>query len=354
MKNERTYFVGLDLHKDYSTVTVLNQEGHELDQRNIPNDEEDFTLYFRQWEGKVKLAVEATYNWYWAVDLLQRLGMEVTLAHPYKTRIIGEAKVKTDKIDSRILAQLLKADFLPTAYITNPKTRDEREWLRHRIFLVQIQTRIKMRIHCLIDKYNIRHDYSDLFSKDGIRFLESLVLPEKTKHCLMNLLETLAHLQKTLGQVGNEIHASAKEDEEAKRLESIPGIGYFSALLILREIGTVERFPSVKKLIAYSGLAPGLSSSGGKTYSRGITKEGNKYLRWILIQAASSIIRSKKDRRLMRLYTRIQHRRNSKIAKVALAKEILTIAYFMLRKKESYDPMKLQGQNDRRAILNGV
>ena len=200
----------------------------------------------------------------------------------------------------------------------------------------------------------MKHDFSDLFSKEGVHFLESLVLPERTKQCLLSLLETLSHLQKVLGEIRNEIHAAAKEDEDAKLLETIPGIGYFSALLILKEIGTVERFPSAKKLVSYSGLAPGISSSGGKTYSRGITKEGNKYLRWILIQAASSVIRSKKDRRLMRLYTRIQYRRNSKIAKVALAKEILNIAYFILKKKEPYDSMRLCKPNDQRAILNGV
>lgn len=354
MKDERTYFVGIDLHKEYSTITVLDEEGNEIDQRNIPNDAEDFTLYLKPWKGKIKVALEATYNWYWLVDLLQRLGCEVKLAHPYKTRIIGEAKVKTDKIDSRILAQLLRADFLPTSFIADPKTRDDREWLRHRIYLVRLQTSVKMRLHCLIDKHNIRHDFSDLFSKDGIAFLKSLELPEQTQKSLEGLLRTLDFLHKELGPIRNEIIASAKENEEARLLESIPGIGYFSALLFLKEIGTVERFPSAKKLAAYTGLVPGVSASGGKTHSRGITKEGNKYLRWLLIQAASSVVRHKKDRRLMSLYSRVQHRKNSKIAKVAVAKELLTIAYFILKRREPYNPLRLYLSNDRRVILNGV
>lgn len=354
MKEERTYFMGIDLHKEYSAVTVLDETGNEIDQRNLANDPENFTLYLKRWEGKIKVALEATYNWYWLVDLLQRLGAEVKLAHPYKTRIIGEAKVKTDKIDSRILAQLLRADFLPTSFIADPKTRDEREWLRHRIYLVRLQTSVKVRLHCLIDKYNIRHDFSDLFSKDGIAFLKSLKLPEQTQRSLEGLLRTLEFLQGELRPIRNEIQASAKEDEEARLLESLPGFGYFSSLLFLKEIGTIERFASPKKLVSYSGLAPGISSSGGKSYSRGITKQGNKYLRWILIQAASSVVRTKKDRRLMRLYSRVQHRKNSKIAKVALAKELLMIAYFILKRREPYDPMRLYLSNNRRAILNGV
>ena len=354
MKEERTYYVGIDLHKQYCTVTVLDEAGNELDQRNIPNDAEDFTIYFKQWEGKIKAALEATYNWYGLVDLLQRLGVEMKLAHPYKTRIIGEAKVKTDKIDSRILAQLLRADFLPTSFIADPKTRDDREWLRHRIYLVRIQTSIKMRIHCLIDKYNIRHDFSDLFGKEGIEFLKSLKLPERTQRSLEGLLRVLEFLREELRPIRNEIIASAKEEEAARLLESLPGFGYFSALLFLKEIGTIERFPSAKKLAAYSGLVPGISSSGGKTQTRGITKQGNKYLRWILIQAASSVVRTKKDRRLMGLYSRIQHRKNSKIAKVAVAKELVTIAYFILKHREPYDPMRLYLQNNRRAILNRV
>lgn len=353
MKDERTYFVGIDLHKEYSTITVLDEAGNAIDQRNLPNDAEDFTLYFNQWKGKIKIALEATYNWYWLVDLLQRLGAEVKLANPYKTRIIGEAKVKTDKIDSRILAQLLRADFLPTSFIADPKMRDEREWLRHRIYLVRLQTSIKMRIHCLIDKYNIRHDFSDLFSKAGVEFLKSLSLPERTAGCLEGLLRTLEFLQEELRPIRNDLIASAKEDGEAKLLESLPGFGYFSALLFLKEIGTIERFPAAGKLAAYSGLVPGISSSGGKTQTRGITKEGNKYLRWILIQAASSVIRTKKDRRLMNLYSRVQRRKNSKIAKVALAKELLTLAYFILKNREPYDPMRLY-RNNRRVILNGV
>jgi len=354
MKDERTYFVGIDLHKDYSTITVLGETGDEIDQQNIPNDAEDFTLYFKRWEGKIKVALEATYNWYWLVDLLQRLGAEVKLANPYKTRIIGEAKVKTDKIDSRILAQLLRADFLPTSYIADPRIRDEREWLRHRIYLVRLQTSVKMRIHCLIDKYNLRHNFSDLFSKPGIEFLKSLSLPERTAKCLEGLLRTLEFLHEELRPIRNEMIASVKEDEEAKLLESLPGVGYFSALLFLKEIGTIERFPSAKKLAAYSGLVPGISSSGGKTQMHGITKQGNKYLRWILIQAASSVVRTKKDRRLMSLYSRVQHRKNSKIAKVAVAKELLTLAYFILKNREPYDPKRLYRANDRRVILNEV
>ena len=353
MKDQRTYFVGIDLHKDYSTITVLDEAGNELDQTDVPNDAEDFTIYFKQWEGKMKVALEATYNWYWLVDLLQRLGLEVKLAHPYKTRIIGEAKVKTDKIDSRILAQLLRADFLPTSFIADPKMRDDREWLRHRIYLVRLQTSVKTRIHCLVDKYNIRHGFSDLFGKEGIAFLHSLSFPERTQKCLEGLLRTLGYLQEELRPLRNEIIASGKEDEEARLLESLPGFGYFSSLLLLKEIGTVERFASPKKLVSYSGLAPGISSSGGKSYGKGITKQGNKYLRWLLIQAASSVVRTKKDRRLMGLYSRVQHRKNSKIAKVAVAKELLTIAYFILKHREPYDPMRLY-RNDRRAILNGV
>ena len=354
VNDQRTFYIGIDLHKSFSTVTVLDETGGELDQRNLANDEEDFTLYFRQWEGQIRVALEATFNWYWLVDLLQRLGADVKLANPYKTRIIGEAKVKTDKIDSRILAQLLRADFLPTSYIASPRNRDEREWLRHRIYLVRLQTSIKMRIHCLIDKFNIRHSFTNLFCKNGMSFLKSLALPEHTQRSLQSLLDVYQAIHDELNEIRNEIMASAREDEDAKLLESIPGIGYFSALLLLKEMGTIERFSSPKRLVAYSGLAPGISSSGGKTRTKGITKEGNKYIRWILIQAASSVVRHKKDQRLMRLYRRVQYRRNTKIAKVAVAKEILTFVYFILKRREPYDPKRLFIQNTRRAILNGV
>lgn len=331
-------YIGWDLHKRYSYVTIRDPLGRKTEQRTIPNTEDNISTFLGTLQGKSKLAFEATYNWYWFSDLLEELGVEHVMAHPYKTKIIGESKVKTDKIDSDVLAQLLRADFLPTSYILDRESRDQREQLRYRIYLVSIQTAMKCKIQCILDKYNIVHGFKDLFCKGGLEFIRDVKLPPKTLEVLKGLLENLSRLKEEIAHIDKKITATAKEDEFACIVETIPGMGYYSALLLLKEIGDFCRFSNVGRIISFSGLIPSESSSGGKTYKKGITHQGNKYIRWVLVQAASAAIRSGKDRRLMRIYNRVKYKKNHAVAKVAVAKEILSIAYYLIKYKQRYNP----------------
>jgi len=352
--DEQLSYCGIDLHKKYCFITILTQDGEVRQETKLPNDEVQITALFQQIQGKKKIAIEATYNWEWLVDLLQGIGCEVHLANPFKVRIIAEAKIKTDKIDARVLANLLRLDYLPTAYIANQETRGYREYLRGRLFIVHMRTAVKNRIHQILDKRNIVHGYSDLFGTKGQTFLRTLSLPEKTQKTLDTLLDIENFIKGRLSEVKNEIYLTTRQDQIAKLLMTIPGIGQLSALMILHEVGDFNRFSSAKKLAAYAGLVPRLHSSGKRTYSGGITKEGNKFLRWIMIQAAASVVRHKKDYRLMRLYQRICHKKNFQIAVVALAKEMLTIAYHMVQRNQVYNPNALRDQFQSQGILNRV
>ena len=337
-------FAGIDLHEKFCFITVMDKEGQVLKEGKVFNEENEILLFFKDFKTPIEAAVEATYNWYWLVDLLEEMGIEVNLANPYKTKIIGESKTKTDKIDARALANLLRMNYLPTCYIADKMIRDNREYLRNRIFLVQMQTAVKNRIHCLLDKHNIPSSQTDLFGKRGLEFLKTLSFQEKTQKALEALLETFESLHGQIHQMNKDIKLSSRENETAQILETIPGIGPLSALMLIYEIGDFHRFPSVKKLVAYSGIFSSTYSSGGKTHHGPITKQGNKYLRWILIQAASAVVCSGKDKRLLKLYHRIKFKKNHGVAKVALAKELLTIAYFLVKKKETYNPNILSNQ----------
>ena len=331
-------FAGIDLHEKFCFITVMDKEGQILKEGKVFNEGSEILLFFKEFKTPLKAAVEATYNWYWLVDFLEEMGIDVSLANPYKTRIIAESKTKTDKIDARALANLLRMNYLPTSYIADKTTRDNREYLRNRIFLVQMQTAVKNRVHCLLDKHNIQSQETDLFGKKGLEFLKTLSFEEKTQKAFHALLDTFESLNAQIRQMDKAIKLSSRENEIAQILETIPGIGSLSALILIYEIGDFNRFPSVKKLVAYSGIFSSTYSSGGKTHHGPITKQGNKYLRWILIQAASAVIRSGKDKRLFKLYQRIKFKKNHGVAKVALAKELLTIAYFLVKKKEVYNP----------------
>src|SRR3989338_3967577 len=158
------HYIGIDFHKQFSSVAVMDEKGTMLDECKLYHDQpEQLSAYFAQFKGSANVCLEATRNWYWLVDLLQGQGLTVKLVHAKKARIIAESTIKTDKIDARVLAHLYRCNFLPEAYIANHQTRHERELLRYYISLVKIQTSVKNQVHAILSKHNIQHDFSDLF-----------------------------------------------------------------------------------------------------------------------------------------------------------------------------------------------
>lgn len=339
------YYAGLDLHKEYSYITVLDAEGQTMTRKRVYNEPDALKSFFSELDGKTALAVESTYNWYWLVDLLEDMGIDVSLSNPYKTKIIGESKTKTDKIDSSILAQLLRIEFLPCSYIADKDTRDKREWLRYRLFLVRQKTCFKASIHGVLARYNCRINASDLFGKEGKEYLKDVILPDKTRKVLDSLLVNLEFLEEQVKLMDKKIREEVKNNKQAQILMSIPGIGHFGALLLLYEVGDFSRFSRASKFISYTGMAPSVHSSGDKTRTGKIMKEGNKHIRWYITQAAAAAIASGKDIRLMRLYKRVKIKRGGRTAIIAVAKELLNIAYHLIKKQELYNPYHLVKQN---------
>ena len=164
-------YAGLDLHKNFLVITMMNSQRREMvEQKKLPNDGEIIKL-FQGFNELVVVAIEATRAWYWLYDLLEVNGIEVKLSHPLKAKAIASARVKNDKIDSRILAHLLRTDLLPLSYVASKPIRMQRELLRYWASLVKIQTGIKNRVHVILAKNNITHSFSDLFGKQGKDFL---------------------------------------------------------------------------------------------------------------------------------------------------------------------------------------
>ena len=167
-------YVGIDLHKAWSHLVVLSESGEVVGRSRIPTRREALVEYFSALEGPVKAALEATRNWYWVYDTIEPLVEELKLASPPKIRIIAESTVKTDQIDAKVVADLLRSNFLPTCYVPDEATRQARELLRHRAFLVQTRTRFKNRIHIVLDKLGVEHPFDNLFTKAGLEFLRGL------------------------------------------------------------------------------------------------------------------------------------------------------------------------------------
>ena len=255
-----------------------------------------------------------------------------------KTKAIAYAKVKTDKVDSATLAHLLRSDLLPLSYVPEKPVRLNRELLRYRASLVKIQTEVKNKIHSILAKNNVSHGYSDLFGKQGMAFLGSLSLAENYKIALEGYLSVLDTVRQEIKVASRRVQRLAEEDRDAMLLMTVPGVGYYSALLIKSEIGDIKRFPSAKQLCSYAGLVPSTYASGNICYHGHITKQGSKWLRWILIESA--IHAAKRTGPLRRFYYKVERKKGGKVAKVATARKLLEWIYHMLRDGKTFQQVE--------------
>src|SRR3954447_8910325 len=216
--------VGIDLHRKRSHIAVIDEEGEQLLSRRIVNDRDTFLELLDAIEGDSRIAVEATYGWEWLAELLEAAGYDVHLAHPLRTRAIAAARVKTDAIDARTLAHLLRADLLPEAYIAPRELRDLRALLRHRIALTQMRSALKSRVHAILAKHGITREHSDLFGKGGREFLAALELREAPRRRLDSLIALINDFDRELADTTREIEQRARTDDRVDVLTQIRGV----------------------------------------------------------------------------------------------------------------------------------
>jgi transposase len=338
-------YTGLDLHRSFSYITTMNDKGEIVGQKKLPSNGE-IAEFLKEFDDTMEVAIEASPSWYWLYDNLEGEGFDVKLSHPLKTKAIASAKVKTDKVDSVTLAHLLRSDLLPLSYVPEKPVRLNRELLRYRASLVKVQTGLKNKIHTILAKNNVSHDYTDLFGKEGMAFLHSLSLPENYKIALKGYLTVLETVRGEIKRASRKVQQLAEEDQGAVLLMTIPGVGYYSALMIKSEMGDVKRFPSAKQLCSYAGLVPSTYASGNTSYHGHITKQGSRWLRWILIEAAIHAV--KRPGPLRRFYFKIERKKGGKVAKVAAARKLLEWIYHMMRDGKSFKEVEglaeLQGE----------
>jgi len=329
-------YVGCDQHKLFCQLAVLDEEGNMIDQQKLYHDDrEALKRYFSALPQGSEMAIEASGFESWLADFVQDLGLKVHLSNPLKTRAIAEAKVKTDKVDAKILAQLLYADLLPHAYLAPPEIRRARYFLRFRLCLNRYRASLKNRIHSLLHFLGIRPPaVTDLFGVRGRQFLDSLKLGSGYQEALNGYLGLLDSTEAKINCLKKRLAANVKENPEAKLLESIPGVGVLLSQVIMAEIGQFSRFASADKLCSYAGLVPSIHQSGQKLYHGPCQRQGNKFLRWAMVEAAQ--VASRKDPLLRSFYDRIKRKKGPQKATVAVARKLLVIVFQILTKKELY------------------
>jgi transposase len=324
--------VGIDLHRRRSHVAVIDDQGRELRSRRVINDGQTIVALLAEIDGECRVAVEASYGWEWLADLLEDAGYELHLAHPLRTKAIASARVKTDAVDARTLAHLLRADLLAESYVAPRELRDLRDLLRQRVVLTQMRSALKNRVHALIARQGVQQTHADLFAAGGRRFLDELELRADPRARLETLLRLIADFDREIDALAREIDARAKHDPRVDVLCQIYGIGRYLGMLIVAEIGDIERFPTARHLCAWAGLTPTVRSSDAKARLGHISGLGSRALRWALLEAAQKAAQGGGPLRAD--FERIAKRRGRKIAKVAVARKILTLCYYGLRDGE--------------------
>lgn len=330
------WYVGLDLSKRFHYAVAMDAQGTVCRQQRLPHTPEDLRQFVGALNGPCQVVIEASGNWMPVYDWLEPFVDKVVLAHPLRVRAIASARIKTDRIDATTLAHLLRADLIPQAYIPPPSVRTWRELVRHRAFLVRLQTRVKNRVHALLVKQGVAlPDVSDLFGVAGRDWLSALALPQPYAAMLLRYLAVLDHLKLQLRAVERTIDQTVADTPEAGLLQTIPGVGRYLALLLLGEIGEIRRFPSPKQLVSYAGLCPSTYASGQTLRHGRLIHQGSPWLRWGLIEVATHAAH-RPGTCLTRLYQRLARRKDTKTARVAVARKLCTVVFHMLQRMESY------------------
>ena len=335
-------YVGIDIGKWKCRAAMMDPEGKIIEEFTFPNDAEGIHDLASKLTPEDSVVMESTGSvWSTFYNNLDERHIPVKLANPLKTKAIASARIKTDKVDARILAHLLRGDLVAECYVPPRELREIRALVRHRASLVRMRSAVKNRVHALLDERGHRCMYSDLFGKRSLEWLRELELGSLDRLMLDNHLGHVESLNDQIRRVDEEIRRRASLDEDVRLLLSLTGVDVYTALLIRSEIGDINRFPDYKRLISWAGLAPSLHQSGTVEYSGGITRQGSRMLRWIMVEAARTAVRH--DERMRRFYERVKRRRGDGKAIVAVACKMLKIIWFMLKRREPY-----QSRNERR------
>ena len=326
-------YLGIDVHKRYAQVAVMDEAGKIVEEVRVENANLD--EFAQQYAGS-QAAIEATSNYYHLHDTLSEY-LDVTVANPSKLKLISETDKKTDRVDAKQLARMLRLGSIPESYVPTDEVREARALVRGRQSLVENRTEYANKIHGLLADHGVTQDVKPL-SVEGREFLAELSLPTPWDTLLASYLEIIDTLTEQIESLEAVIEERAGSLKETQLLMTIPGVSYFTALTIYAEIGDVSRFDSDKDVVSYVGLNPVIRESGDSRFEGSISKRGSGRVRWLLVQSSYTAVHTCQDEYLSRFYNRLAQRKSSKKAIVATARKLLVSMYHMLDREEVYDP----------------
>jgi transposase len=327
--------IGLDVHREFAQVAVW-EDGRVRHVGQIATTPEALRLFADSLAPSDEVAIEATCNTHAIARLLEPRVARVVVSNPQKTRAIAEAKVKTDKVDAEVLAQLLAADYLPAVWLPDDDTHALRRQVARRAHIVRQRTRLKNQVQSILHRNLVpRCPAADLFGRKGRAWLSEQELPADERRAVEALLRQLDFHGEELRLIDAELGRVALGRDEVKRLMTIPGVDATVALSIVAAVGDFARFSSPQKLVSYLGLNPRVRQSGGHPASHGrITKQGRAHARGMLVEAAWVAVKIPGP--LRAFFQRVATRRGMQIAVVAAARKLAVLCWHLITRGEDY------------------
>jgi transposase len=334
-------FIGCDAHKKFSVFVAVNEKGHAGEALRVAHDRELYREFLSRLPAHSAIAVEATGSYSWLVDEMEQLGHRPKLCNPLEAKRRMGLTNKTDKLDAKGLAILLRNGTLPEVWIPPSELRDQRELLRLRIFLVRMRTRVKNRIHATLGRHNIQVPGADLFGVAARKQL-GMRLPELPVHCreaVEQELATVDFLKTQIESAERRLEGLRKMSVEADLLKTLPCVGEILSMVLMLEIGRVDRFPTAAHLASYAGLVPRVRSSGGHTRMGQVCGNVNRNLKWAFVEIGNLVVVNQRrlaGTHVVRLYQRVKRAKNHQKAVVAVGRHLAEAAWSVLSKLEVY------------------
>jgi transposase len=346
--------MGMDCHRKFSRVTGRDREGRVVWRERVEHaDRAGLREQLRRWPVGIPVVLEGTFGWGWMADELEAAGVWPRLANSRKVAGWRKSRglAKTNRVDSDLLSELpSERHNWWEVWLAPPAVREQREWMRYRMTLVGVQTALKNRLHAVLHRHGVMHQFSDIFGAVGRRFLLALAsgqsvpglaseprLPDSARATLKGYLQLLKQLRDRIAQVTRELRRQVRQSPAAQRLRTIPGIGWVLAYTIQAEIGPIERFKGHRQLASYSLLAPLADDSGDEDptrtpQGRHVGVIGRRTLKWAWIEAARSAVRHPRFKAVFDRRTN-GGKRDRNRGYIAVAHELCRVGYVLLSKE---------------------
>jgi len=327
--------IGVDLHQRFCYLTAVDASGRTYRQGQVVNQEAALRAWLRQVPGPRQVVMEASGFWPAFARAVGPEAERLVMVHPQRTKAIASARLKNDKVGSETLAHLSRADLLPEAWMANRRTQQTRLLTRLRITLGQQRAKAKNQLQAVLHQEGFLKPVADVFGKKGRAWLAGLELSPAGRVVVEVWLKVVDQMDAAIMEQTRELEKMAKDDARARWLQTVPGIGAYSAMVILAEVGEIERFGTKRALASYAGLTPSVRESAGKRKRGGIGHHGSGTLRWIMLQVAQVAARCSPAAKAW--IARLKRRKPAQVALIALARKLLTAVWALLRHGVCFD-----------------